>query len=177
MKQSGVFYLQIRGTTYWFLKVYCDQQTTDGGWTVIQRRDDFGESRENFNRDWSDYKNGFGEPNKDFWLGNENIYMLTNNEEYSLRVELEDFEGNKRYAQYSHFKIHSEADYYKLEIDGYEGNAGDSLNDPWYGSNNSPFSTYNKDNDRSSLNCASMLKVCLPFVYTYISKKKYFIAT
>ena len=65
-----------------------------------------------------------------------------------------------RYAQYSHFKIHSEADYYKLEIDGYEGNAGDSLNDPWYGSNNSPFSTYNRDNDRSSLNCASMLKVC-----------------
>ncbi|XP_037731468.1 techylectin-5B-like [Drosophila subpulchrella] len=96
MKQSGVFYLQIRGTTYWFLKVYCDQQTTDGGWTVIQRRDDFGESRENFNRDWSDYKNGFGEPNKDFWLGNENIYMLTNNDEYSLRVDLEDFEGNKR---------------------------------------------------------------------------------
>ncbi|EDW53778.1 GM19278, partial [Drosophila sechellia] len=125
---------------------------------VIQRRDDFKDSRENFNRDWADYKNGFGEPSKDFWLGNENIYMLTNNEEYSLRVELEDFEGNKRYAQYSHFKIHSEADYYKLEIDGYEGNAGDSLNDPWYGSNNSPFSTYNKDNDRSSLNCASMLK-------------------
>ncbi|XP_041565703.1 uncharacterized protein LOC108149906 isoform X3 [Drosophila elegans] len=98
MKQSGVFYLQIRGTTYWFLKVYCDQETTDGGWTVIQRRADFGDSRENFNRDWADYKNGFGEPGKDFWLGNENIYMLTNNEEYSLRVELEDFEGNKRVA-------------------------------------------------------------------------------
>ncbi|XP_023171852.2 fibrinogen alpha chain isoform X2 [Drosophila hydei] len=158
MKQSGVFYLQIRGTTYWFLKVYCEQGISDGGWTVIQRRDDFGEPRENFNRDWADYKNGFGEPAKEFWLGNENIYMLTNNEDYALRVELEDFEGNKRYAQYSHFKIHSEADYYKLEIDGYEGNAGDSLNDPWYGSNNSPFSTYNKDNDRSSLNCASMLK-------------------
>ncbi|XP_055309712.1 kinesin-related protein 8 [Sitodiplosis mosellana] len=158
MRQSGVYYLQIRGTTYWFLKVYCEQDIADGGWTVIQRRDDFGEPRENFNRDWSDYKNGFGDPAKEFWLGNENIYMLTNNEDYSLRVELEDFEGNKRYAQYSHFKIYSEADYYKLEIDGYEGNAGDSLNDPWYGSNNSPFSTYNRDNDRSSLNCASMLK-------------------
>ncbi|XP_065368020.1 angiopoietin-2 isoform X2 [Calliphora vicina] len=158
MKQSGVFYLQIRGTTYWFLKVFCEQEVSDGGWTVIQRRDDFGEPRENFNRDWADYKNGFGDPGKEFWLGNENIYMLTNNEDYILRVELEDFEGNKRYAQYSHFKIHSEADYYKLEIDGYEGNAGDSLNDPWYGSNNSPFSTYNRDNDRSSLNCASMLK-------------------
>ncbi|XP_055698557.1 angiopoietin-4 [Phlebotomus papatasi] len=158
MRQSGVYYLQIRGTTYWFLKVFCEQEIGDGGWTVIQRRDDFGEPRENFNRDWADYKNGFGDPSKEFWLGNENIYMLTNNEDYALRVELEDFEGNKRYAQYSHFKIHSEADYYKLEIDGYEGNAGDSLNDPWYGSNNSPFSTYNRDNDRSSLNCASMLK-------------------
>ena len=146
---------------------------------MIQRRDEFGEPRENFNRDWADYKNGFGDPAKEFWMGNENIYMLTNNEDYALRIELEDFEGNKRsvlilkprtdfwltffnrYAQYSHFKIHSEADYYKLEIDGYEGNAGDSLNDLTYGSNNSPFSTYNRDNDRSSLNCASMLKVCL----------------
>ncbi|CAH1392242.1 unnamed protein product [Nezara viridula] len=158
MRQSGVYYLQIRGTTYWFLKVFCEQEISDGGWTVIQRRDDVGEPRENFNRDWSDYKNGFGDPAKEFWLGNENIYMLTNNEEHMLRVELEDFEGNKRYAQYSHFKIYSEGEYYKLEIDGYEGNAGDSLNDPWYGSNNSPFSTYNRDNDRSSLNCASMLK-------------------
>ncbi|XP_064076458.1 angiopoietin-related protein 2 [Vanessa tameamea] len=158
MRESGVYYLQIRGTTYWFLKVFCEQNVADGGWTVIHRRDDFGVPAENFNRDWSDYKNGFGDPGKEFWLGNENIYMLTNNDDYMLRVELEDFDGNKRYAQYSHFKIYSEAEYYKLEIDGYEGNAGDSLNDPWYGSNNSPFSTYNRDNDRSSLNCASMLK-------------------
>lgn len=110
-----MYYLQIRGTTYWFLKVYCEQEIADGGWTVryffiifkrkfqkiiflkvIQRRDDFGEPRENFNRDWADYKNGFGDPAKEFWLGNENIYMLTNNEDYSLRLELEDFEGNKR---------------------------------------------------------------------------------
>ena len=62
---------------------------------MIQRRDDF-DPRENFNRDWNDYKNGFGDPTKEFWLGNENIYMLTNNEEYSLRIELEDFDGKKR---------------------------------------------------------------------------------
>ena len=68
---------------------------------VIQRRDDFDdlrENRENFNRDWEDYKSGFGDPDREFWLGNENIYMLTNAEDYSLRVELEDFEGNKRYT-------------------------------------------------------------------------------
>lgn len=71
--------------------------TINFNFKVIQRRDDFGEPRENFNRDWGDYKNGFGDPAKEFWLGNENIYMLTNNEDYILRVELEDFEGNKRY--------------------------------------------------------------------------------
>lgn len=66
---------------------------------------------------------------------------------------------NCSYAQYSRFKIHPESDSYKIEISGYEGNAGDSLADANFGSNNSPFSTYNRDNDRSSLNCASMLKV------------------
>lgn len=49
-----------------------------------------------------------------------------------------------RYAIYTKFKIYSEAENYKLEIGGYEGNAGDSLNDPWYGSNISPFSTYDR---------------------------------
>lgn len=64
---------------------------------VIQRRDDIGDPiRENFNRDWTDYKNGFGDPTKEFWMGNENIYMLTSNDEYMLRIELEDFEGNRR---------------------------------------------------------------------------------
>lgn len=158
MVESGTYYLKIRGTTYWFLRVYCDMDTAGGGWTVIQRRDDFGEPRETFNREWSDYKHGFGNPEAEFWLGNENIYMLTNTDDYMLRVELEDFDGNRRYAEYNTFKLHSEQEMYKLEIGGYSGNAGDSLNDPWYGSNLSPFSTVNRDNDRSSLNCASMLK-------------------
>lgn len=34
MRHSGVYYLQIRGTTYWFLKVFCEQDIADGGWTV-----------------------------------------------------------------------------------------------------------------------------------------------
>ncbi|CAG0885516.1 unnamed protein product [Darwinula stevensoni] len=158
IRDSGVYYVQIRGTTYWYLKVYCNMDSNGGGWTVIQRRDDFHEPRESFNREWDDYKHGFGDPSKELWLGNENIFMLTNSEDCILRVELEDFDGNKRWAEYTTFKLYSEKDDYKLEIGGYEGNAGDSLNDPWYGSNLSPFSTFDRDNDRSSLNCASMLK-------------------
>ncbi|XP_018016816.1 angiopoietin-4 isoform X2 [Hyalella azteca] len=156
--ESGNYHIRIKGTTYWFLNVNCDMKREGGGWTVIQRRDDFGDPRENFNRDWTDYKHGFGNPEKEFYLGNENIYLLTNTQEHILRVELEDFEGNRKYAEYSTFRLHSELDLYKLEIGGYTGNAGNALNDPWYGHNLSPFSTFDRDNDRSSLNCASMLK-------------------
>jgi hypothetical protein len=49
-----------------------------------------------------------------------------------------------RFAEYSTFKLFSEKDSYKLVIGGYEGNAGDALNDPWYGSSLSPFSSYDK---------------------------------
>jgi len=44
------------------------------GYTVIQRRQN---GRENFSRDWEDYKNGFGDQQRDFWLGNENIHLVT----------------------------------------------------------------------------------------------------
>ena len=54
------------------------------------------------------------------------------------------FTISHRYAQYSEFKLGSEKEKYRLEIGGYEGNAGDSLNDPWYGSNLRPFSTFDK---------------------------------
>jgi len=156
--RTGNYYIRLKGTTYWYLRVRCNMDVAGGGWTVIQKRDDFGEPRENFDRDWADYKHGFGDLNREFYIGNENIHMLTNNQEHDLRVELEDFEGNKRYAEYSTFKLHSELNLYKLEIGGYQGTAGNSLDDPWYGSNLSPFSTYDRDNDRSSMNCARMLR-------------------
>ncbi len=55
-------------------------------------------------------------------------------------------------------QVASEADAFRLEVGGYSGDAGDALSDPWYGAHGSAFSTHDRDNDRSSLNCASMLK-------------------
>ncbi|RUS91849.1 hypothetical protein EGW08_000420, partial [Elysia chlorotica] len=54
--------------------ILCDTQTDGGGWTVIQRRtkgDVF------FNRDWESHKNGFGQVDGDFWLGNDAVHILT----------------------------------------------------------------------------------------------------
>ena len=70
--------------------------TTAFAFQVIQRRGNYGEPRESFNRNWDEYKYGFGSPEKEFWLGNENIHMLTRSNDYELRIDLEDFEGNTR---------------------------------------------------------------------------------
>jgi len=57
--------------------------------------------------------------------GNDNIHQLTTTVRQKLRVELEDFEGNKTYAQYNDFLVGSEEEQYKLLMIGtYNGTAG-----------------------------------------------------
>ena len=71
---------------------------------VIQRRGDFGEPKENFYRNWTDYKHGFGDMNKEFWFGNDYIHQLTRNGDMVLRVELEAHDGRTGWAQYNTFR-------------------------------------------------------------------------
>ena len=83
---------------------YCDQQTTGGGWTVIQRRGDFGGTRENFTRSWEEYSHGFGDLDGEFWWGNEHLSRLTKEQPMVLRVELESHDGQTAHAEYSTFR-------------------------------------------------------------------------
>ena len=125
------------------LVVYCDQTVSSGGWLVFLRRID---NTENFpNRVWQDYKRGFGDLTGSFWLGLQNLHELTARPA-TLRVELEDFEGNKRYAEYEQFSISGEENGYKLNISGYSGDGGDGLG---Y-ANGAKFSTIDKDQDSCS---------------------------
>lgn len=132
------------------LNVYCDMETKGGGWTVIQRRKI---GLTSFNRDWKQYKHGFGSIRGDFWLGNEHIFRLTR-QPTVLRIELEDWEGESRYAEYAFFTLSNELNSYKLFIANYSGNAGDSLRYH----NNTNFSTMNKDNDKCVDDCAALRK-------------------
>lgn len=50
-------------------QVYCDMETDGGGWIVFQRRGPY-DIQTSFTNGWSDYKLGFGDLTKDFWLGN-----------------------------------------------------------------------------------------------------------
>ncbi|GLD62724.1 fibrinogen-like protein 1 [Lates japonicus] len=108
------------------MSVYCDM-SEGGGWTVIQRRIN---GTETFNRSWAEYKDGFGDMNAElgeFWLGNDNLHHITAQGNYSLRINLEDFDGNQRYAEYKNFKVTDEKDHYRLTFGDYVGTAGDAL--------------------------------------------------
>ncbi|CAC5382799.1 Fibrinogen-like protein A,Ryncolin-4,Angiopoietin-related protein 7,Angiopoietin-related protein 1,Ficolin-3,Ficolin-1-B,Ficolin-2,Ryncolin-1,Tenascin-R,Fibrinogen-like protein 1,Tenascin-X,Fibrinogen C domain-containing protein 1-A,Ryncolin-3,Tenascin,Fibroleukin,Fibrinogen C domain-containing protein 1,Ryncolin-2,Angiopoietin-2,Angiopoietin-related protein 2,Microfibril-associated glycoprotein 4,Ficolin-1-A,Ficolin-1,Fibrinogen C domain-containing protein 1-B [Mytilus coruscus] len=131
------------------LDVYCDMETAGGRWT---RRID---GSTDFYREWSDYEQGFGRLDSEYWLGNQNIHTITSSGNYELYIHLEDFDGKTIYAQYSTFNVEDSQSNFILHISGYTGNAGDSLKYH----NNMMFTTTNKDNDRwSQDNCADLRK-------------------
>lgn len=133
------------------VKTYCDQTTDGGGWTVIQRRTNL-TFRENFNRTWKEYRLGFGDIEGEFWLGLDAMHGLTETSLQELRIDLEDWEGNHRYAKYNLFHVDAPATMYILAVSGYSGNAGDSFTDMHSGSK---FTTIDQDNDADgSMNCA-----------------------
>ena len=98
--------------------VFCDQTTAGGGWIVFQKR--FNGSVDFF-LNWRDYKHGFGDLSGEFWLGNDKIHRLTANNNYALRVDLEDFDGNTAYAEYNIFAVMSENDKYRLILGNFSG--------------------------------------------------------
>ncbi|XP_076111846.1 ryncolin-4-like isoform X3 [Mytilus galloprovincialis] len=127
--------------------VYCEMTIDYGRWTVIQRR----ESGDlDFYLGWEKYKTGFGQLNREFWLGNDKIHTLTSQGRYELRIDLYDFDNHQDYATYQHFYIGNETSMYKINVYGYSGHAGDSLN---Y-SNGGRFTTLDRDNDDANDNCA-----------------------
>ncbi|XP_066289704.1 fibrinogen-like protein 1 [Branchiostoma lanceolatum] len=129
--------------------------TAGGGWTVIQRRQD---GSVPFNRNWEEYKQGFGDVNGEYWLGNDNIHLLTQEKNYTLRIDMMGWDNQTRFAEYSTFRVSDELDQYKLYISGYAGNAGDSLFYLQVGSNiGHRFSTVDRDNDYTDYNHCSQL--------------------
>ncbi|XP_071954586.1 uncharacterized protein [Antedon mediterranea] len=102
------------------INVYCDIRE-DGKWTVIQRRQD---GSVDFYRNWKEYKEGFGNVNTEFWLGNEQINRLTADGNFELMVEMTDHLNVTKFAKYSQFHVGTEDSNYVLTISGYTGTAG-----------------------------------------------------
>ncbi|XP_078135187.1 microfibril-associated glycoprotein 4-like isoform X2 [Sander vitreus] len=146
-KPSGVYTIYPAGKRS-AIKVYCDMTSEGGRWTVFQRRMD---GTVNFYRGWDQYKSGFGNAAREYWLGLDNLYYLTNNKKSELLVDMEDFEGRKAFARYSSFSVGAERDGFVLSVSGFiNGGAGDSLSSH----NGMKFSTFDKDQDTWPQNCA-----------------------
>nr|XP_033779422.1 angiopoietin-related protein 6 isoform X2 [Geotrypetes seraphini]XP_033779423.1 angiopoietin-related protein 6 isoform X2 [Geotrypetes seraphini] len=133
------------------MQVWCEQEREGGGWTVIQRRQD---GSVNFFTTWEQYKQGFGNIDGEHWLGLENLYWLTSQDNYKLLILLEDWKGRQVQAEYDHFTVGPESDFYRLRLGQYQGNSGDSLS--WHA--NKQFSTLDNDRDAYSGNCAHYQK-------------------
>ncbi|XP_029103658.1 angiopoietin-1 [Scleropages formosus] len=148
---SGVYSIHIDINMTEPVKVFCDMETSGGGWTVFQRR--FNGSVD-FQRTWKEYKMGFGDPAGEHWLGNEAVFRITSQGQYSLRVELKDWEGNAPFSHYDRFQLGSEKQNYRLFLRGYSGTAGHQSSLAPHGTS---FSTRDADNDNCVCKCALML--------------------
>ena len=94
------------------------EKTSGRGWTIFQRRVD---GSEDFYRNWTDYKHGFGNFNREYWLCLDRIHRLSASGLNVLRVDLETFENEKAHAVYESFSVGGESEDYALHVGNYSG--------------------------------------------------------
>ena len=130
----------------------CDMTSDGGKWMVIQRRIN---GSVDFYLDWTDYVNGFGDLEGEFWYGLENIHCLTTREDVELRIELGNGTVPSIVWTYQLFKVGGADTNYRLTIG--QGTGVGGTYDSMAISNGAPFTTRDRDNDAwSAANCAKV---------------------
>ena len=150
---SGVYKLDTKFGKFTTTDVYCDMNTDNGGWIVIQRNRKG--SRLNFNKNWRDYEDGFGDPNGDFWAGLKLMYILTHTGQWEMRVDYQKLDKTWSYLHYKQFSVGGASQKFPLIVGWFAGTGTD-----WFASsrplNGMKFSTPDNDNDgSSSFHCAA----------------------
>ena len=134
---------------------YCDMTTDGGGWIVIQRNRK--NSEVSFNKNWTDYEEGFGDLHTEYWYGLESMHCLTQRGQWEMRVDYQFNNKTWSYLHYNQFSVGSASEEYPLTVGGFTGVGTD-----WFTShplNGMKFSTPDNDNDNSSsINCAASSK-------------------
>ena len=125
------------------LPILCECENS-GIWTIIQKRFD---GSVDFYRNWTEYKEGFGDPSGELLLGNDALHQITSSTNYALKIYVTGWDNMTKIAMYDQFRIADEADGYRLTISDFSGNAGDSFT---LYHNGEKFSTKDKDNDRKN---------------------------
>ncbi|XP_065194448.1 fibroleukin-like isoform X1 [Sycon ciliatum] len=143
----------------------CNMSVDGGGWLVVLRS--LGPDSTFWNRDWAAYKNGFGDLNGKFWLGNDRIHTLTQNQTYEVRIDLATRTAT-HFVKYNWMRVESEEELYRLTVSrtvesSFTIPAGQGLE-----YHEMPFTTHDRDNDSSPhANCATQLKIGWWYAWCY----------
>ncbi|XP_005100635.2 fibrinogen-like protein A [Aplysia californica] len=137
-------------------ELLCDTYTDGGKWTVVQLRTD---GSQDFYLPWVDYERGFGNKTGEFWLGLSIMHHTMRTDRYEMRIDFNTSIGQRLYAQYNNFTLANAVDNYRIHISGYKGTAGDYFlyGRQYYNLDGMAFSTYDRDNDKSAVNCVKDL--------------------
>ncbi|XP_041674586.1 angiopoietin-related protein 6-like [Drosophila eugracilis] len=126
-------------------EVLCDSEILGHGWTLILHN----QGGENFNRNWTEYKNGFGEVS--FFWGLEALYLMTRSQPHELFITA-GFEDNSTISNhFDNFIIGGESDGYRLKSVGKPSNDGLLFIKAQV---NSKFSTFDRNNVGTETNLA-----------------------
>ena len=74
-----------------------------------------------FYRTWDEYKIGFGDLKREFWLGNDNLHLLTKNQDQKVKIKLVSSDGEVAFADYDLLWIEDEIGKYRLHTGNYTG--------------------------------------------------------
>ena len=152
---SGVYKMS-KGSFDNSVKVYCDMVTKEGGWIVIQRNKK--DSQLNFNKNWTDYEEGFGNLNKEFSCGLKELHCMTQRGQWEMRVDYQKNEKTWSYLHYNQFSVGSASEEYPLTVGGFTGVGTDWFATHAHPLNGMKFSTPDNDNDKyknANFNCAA----------------------
>ncbi|XP_063915102.1 ficolin-2-like [Zophobas morio] len=122
--KSGIYTIRPPRASQPF-KVQCDMDTRGGGWTYVMRRFD---GSQDFYLNWTDYKDGFGNLEGEFWLGLKHLHELTGTKPNELLFVLTDWDDKTVYSHFKKFSVGNEEESYLIKvIQGYSGDGGVSF--------------------------------------------------
>ena len=118
---SAVYQMKCKcGGHFTTADVYCDMDTSDGGWIVIQRNIKDGVNT--FNKTWEEYEEGFGDlDGGKLWYGLNLLNYLTQTGHWELRIDVQFDNHTWSHLHYNTFSVGSASQKYPLTIEGFTG--------------------------------------------------------
>ena len=116
---NGAVYVAYNTTTQLTIAGYSSPTnvTSVNNWIVMQQRVS---ASVNFSQSWVNYRNGFGQYDGNFWLGNQKIFQLTGAGAWTLRVVmLLSFNHGWYSVEYDSFSVGSEGTVFSLICNSY----------------------------------------------------------